>query len=230
MGLFDLFRFGKVMAHTARAVKHQRDAAAQLRELPVDQLVARALEGLHSPHASWKATPRTPRADAQEFAASKRLPAELAEFYRVCDGFEATADFPARVLPLGDIMPGADVSPPLSQRALAFWKEHGNDSDEEGMLMVLPPDDLGALVANAAESHLPAAALDRLACIVPPEEARFVVIALDAAGPALPAGSVLDYENGIATRYDGFRHWLATRATLFESPAGVSCCAQGDKQ
>lgn len=43
------------------------------------------------------------------------------------------------------------------------------------------------------------------------------LVAASLAAVNAPAGSVLEVEGGRATRYDGFRHWLATRASLLSS-------------
>ena len=44
-----------------------------------------------------------------------------------------------------------------------------------------------------------------------------LLVLLTAQGEHLPAGSLIEYENGIATRYDDVRHWLANWASLFGS-------------
>lgn len=217
LGLFDFFRAGKVMVHVAKSVENQRNTAQELRTLPMPQFIASCLEGMHSEHTGWKGKARTARPDAQAMAAAKRLPADLAEFYAHCDGFDASADFPARVLPLGQIKLGVDHAVPPSRHIEAFWEEHGNDSERDGWMTVLPPDDLMALASNAAETFVRPASLDMAVPIVPLEENGFALVLLAGLGDALPVGTVLEYENGIATRYDDFRHWLATRASLFLS-------------
>jgi hypothetical protein len=222
MGLLDLFRMGKVLVHTAKAVKHQRDVAQEVRALPMPELIARCLQGMHSPHTDWRATARPPRSDAALAAAAKRLPAELAEFYSHCDGFQASDDFPVRMLPLGQLRLGADHSPCPSQLIEAGWREHGNESEREGYLTILPPDNLTALMTNSAEGYLRPTALDVMLPVVPLEPNEFTVVLLTSMGERLPAGTVLEYENGVATRFDGLRHWLATRGTLFET---LACAA-----
>ncbi|HSV48574.1 MAG TPA: hypothetical protein VLJ58_22490 [Ramlibacter sp.] len=214
MGLLDLFKVGKVLVGTAKAVQHQRNVAAQVRALPMAQFVPRCLQGMHSLHVEWKATPRPPCADAHSVAAAKRLPLELADFYAQCDGFESTEDFPARVLSLGELKLGADFEPQPSKLVEAFWAEHGNDSAKQGCLAILPPDNLTALMSNSAECFIRPNALDMMVPIVPPTQAGFALVLLTAMGERLPAGTVLEYENGSATRFDGFKHWLATRGTL----------------
>ncbi len=217
MGLLDIFKFGKVIAHTAKAVKQQRNVAGEWRALPMPELVAKSLAGLHSPHTEWKGTARPPRPDARAVATAKRLPEELIAFYEHCDGLETTEEFPVRLLSLGELRLGADHQPPLSKLVQDFWKEHGNDGDKAGLLAVLPPDDLAALATNAAESHLRPQALDMMVPIAPSTPNLFVAVVLTSANDKLPAGSVLDFENGAATRYDDFKHWLATRGSLFAS-------------
>ena len=217
MGLLDIFRMGKVLVHTAKAVKHQRNLAQEVRGLPMPELVTRCLAGLHTPHTEWKGSARPPRADAATVAAAKRLPPELLEFYAHCDGFDATDDFPVRVLPLAQLQLGADYRPAPSARIEAFWQENGNDSEKDGCLAILPPDNLTALMANAAEGFIRPTAVDMMVPIVPVEDGAFSVILVAGLGEKLPAGTVLEYENGSATRYDGFRHWLATHGTLFST-------------
>jgi hypothetical protein len=99
----------------------------------------------------------------------------------------------------------------------AFWKAHGNDSEREGYLMVLPPDNLLALMNNDAQTFVRPQALDMAVPLVPVQERGFAVVLLASVGEHLPAGTVLQYENGIATRYDDFRHWLANWASLLSS-------------
>lgn len=217
MGLLDLFRAGRVVLHASRAVRRQRASAQALRALPMAELVPRSLAGLHSEHASWHATARRPRADAESLAAARRLPASLAAFYRVCDGFDASDDFPVRMLPMGELRLGADHKPPPSAIVQAFWREHGNDSEQEGCLAILPPDNLMALATDAAESFLRPSALDLMLPIEPMAPHAFTLVLLAGLGDRLPAGAVLEFENGAATRYEDFGHWLATRGTLFET-------------
>lgn len=216
MGLLDLFRAGRVVMHVSRAVRRQRASAQALRALPMAELVARSLAGLHSEHASWRATARPPRLDAAPLAAARRLPAALAAFYAVCDGFEARDDFPVRMLPMADLRLGADHAPSPSAIVQAFWREHGNDSEQEGCLAILPPDNLVALATDTAESYLRPSALDLMLPIEPMAPHTFTLVLLAGLGDRLPAGAVLEFENGAATRYEDFAHWLATRGTLFE--------------
>lgn len=220
MGLLDIFKFGKVMVHTAKAVKQQRNVASEWRALPMPELVPRALAGMHSPHAEWKARARPPRPDARALATAKRLPEELIAFYEHCDGFDSSEDFPTRLLALGELRLGADQLLPLSKLVQDFWREHGNDGDQDGMLAILPPDDLAALATNAAESYLRPQALDMMVPVAPCTPNQFVAVVLAPANDKLPAGSVLDFENGAATRYDGFKQWLATQGSLFASLQG----------
>ena len=217
MGLLDIFKFGKVIAHTAKAVKQQRNVAGEWRALPMPELVAKSLAGLHSPHTEWKGAARPPRPDARAVATAKRLPEELIAFYEHCDGFDFTHDFPACLLPLEQLRLGADHVPPPSKLLHDFWKEHGNDAEQEGMLAVMPPENLTALMTNSAETYVRPQAVDLMVPIVPSTENTFVLVMLAPIGEKLPAGTVLEYENGSATRYDGFKHWLATRGSLFAS-------------
>ncbi|TWO69495.1 hypothetical protein FN976_19615 [Caenimonas sedimenti] len=217
MGLLDIFRVGKVVTHVAKTVKNQRIAAQDLRALPMPQFIEQCLAGMHSEHAPWRGQARVARADAQTLAADKRLPTDLADFYTHCDGFASSEDFPAPVLALAELKLGADHAPAPSQVIQAFWKEHGNDSGREGQLMVLPPDNLLALMNNDAQTFVRPAAMDMMVPIVPVREDGFAVVLLAGAGEHLPAGSVLQYENGIVTRYDDFRHWLANWASLLGS-------------
>ena len=214
MGLLDIFKLGKVLVGTANAVRHQRSTAREVQALPMPAFIERCLQGMHSPHAQWRGSARPPQADAAQLASSKRLPEELASFYEHCDGFECSEDFPARMLPLSELRLGIDHSPSVSQLLARFWDEHGNVSEKDGQLAVLPPDNLGALMTNSAECFLKPTTLDVAVPIVPCEPNAFTVILLAPLGEKLPAGSVIEMENGAATRYDGFKHWLATRATL----------------
>jgi hypothetical protein len=217
MGLFDIFRMGKVLVGTAKAVRNQREAAREIQALPTPQFVQRCLYGLTPPFADWTGSIRPPNQKAGEISALKRLPEELAAFYEHCDGFASTGDFPAPVLAVEELRLGADHSPTLSERLARTWEECGNDSEQPDQLAVLPPDSLSALVANAAEAHIRPSALDSMVPLCEPRENDFVVVLLAPLGERLPAGTILEVEGGMATRYAGFKHWLATRASLFAS-------------
>lgn len=216
MGLLDLLRFGKVLLGTAQAVKRQRQTAVDLRALPPEAFVAACVAALNAPAAPWRGAARPPAAGVDACADQLGLPGELRDFYRICDGIGSdSAEFPCPVHRIGELRPGADFAPSLSARLAHYWAAHGHDAEAPGMLAVQPPDSLSALVTAHAESHLPPAALDAMTVLCPPGDSEFTVIALRRLSDQLPAGSVLDIEAGGATRYDGFRHWLATRASLF---------------
>ncbi len=218
MGLFSIFRANATIAtHVAKSAKRQRHEVNELRALPMPQFIEQCLAGMHPEGSTWQGKARPPRADAKALTAAKRLPAGLAEFYLHCDGIEGRNEFPTPVLSLADLKLGADYAPPPSQVVAAFWKEHGNDSEREGFLMVLPPQNLVALMANDAQAFVRPASLDMTLPIVPVRANGFAVVLLTPLGDHLPAGSVLEYENGIATSYDDFKHWLANWASLFSS-------------
>ena len=218
MGLLDLFRFGRVLLGTAKAVKHQRQTAVDLRALPPAAFVAACVEGFNAPAAPWRGEARPPAPDADALAQALRLPAPLREFYRVCDGFASDSpEFPTPVLGLRELRPGEACAPPLSARLRTYWAAHGNDAAQTDRLAVLPPDSLLALVTADTECELPADAVDTMMLLCSPGATEFTVIALTGVSDQIAAGSVLDVEGGSATRYDDFTHWLATRASLFSS-------------
>ena len=216
MGLLDFFRAGRMVMHVSRAVRQQRQSAQELRGLPMAELVPRCLAGMHTEHAPWRASARPPRPDAERLAKALRLPPSLAGFYAVCDGFDASDDFPVHMLPMAQLRLGADHAPPPSALVQAFWREHGNESDREGCLAILPPDNLLALATNQAEQYLRPSALDLMLPVEPTRPHAFTLVMLASLGDRLPAGTLLEFENGAATRYDDIAHWLATRGTLFE--------------
>lgn len=222
MGLFDLFRMGKVLAHTARAVRSQRDLARELAALPMPTFVPQCLLNLNQSAGAWHGAARAVNERAASIASAKQLPPELAEFYSVCDGFSSSdADFPAPLLPIDALRLGGDYRPPLSERLVSYWNEHGNESEKPGLLSVLPPDDLGAMVAHAADSHVAPTVVDLALPLCLPRKDDFVVILLADSGDKLPRGSILEVEGGSATRYPGFKAWLATCASLFGSLAAA---------
>jgi hypothetical protein len=219
MGLIDIFRIGKVVAGTVKAVRQQRDIARELQALSGEAFVEACLQGLNAPAAAWSGRRRPPDARAAALADALGLPQSLRAFYALADGFEPVrGPFPLPLLPIAELKRGADCRPCLSQRLASTWDKHGNDAVEPGHMAVLPPDDLAALATGAAESHLPPEALDAMLLLCPPQEHQFSVLVLDPVG-AVPAGAVLDIESGGATRYDDFKHWLATHASLFSSMA-----------
>lgn len=218
MGLLDLFKFGKVLVGTAKAVRSQRSLGREIAALPMPAFVDACLQNLNQSAGNWAGRARPPAADAETLARQKRLPSELRAFYACCNGFEAVhGEFPAPVLPLVHLKLGADCQPPLSERLARYWAEHGNDAETPGMLSVLPADDLAALATHSAECHVRPAVLDLAIPLCPPEAHRFTVVLLAPAGPELPRGTVLDVEGGAATRYPGFKAWLGSYASLFGS-------------
>lgn len=159
MGLFDLFKMGKVIAGTMKAVRSQRNLGKELAALPMDSFVPTCRTHLNESADNWQERAREPIDSAEAIARTKQLPDELVEFYRICDGFEGVhSDFPALIHPLQQLQIGAAHTSPLS-----------------------------ALLADS--------------------------------GTHLPRGTVIEVEGGSATRYQGFKAWLATRASLFASIA-----------
>ena len=218
MGLLKIFSANSTIAtHVAKSAKRQRSEVAAMRTLPMPQFIEQCLVWMHPEGSTWSGKARPARADAKTVVAAKRLPASLAEFYLHCDGIAGKNEFPTPVLPLAELKLGADYATPPSQVVMSHWKQHGNDSPREGFLMVLPPQDLGAIGAVGTPAMVRPQSLDMSLPLVPMRPGGFAVVLLAPAGEHLPAGSVLEYENGIATRFDDFRHWLANWASLFSS-------------
>lgn len=216
MGFFDLFRLGRVLLGTAKAVRAQRRLARELAALPMERFVPECMSYLNRSAGNWEGRARPRDAAAAEIARAHGLPEELIDFYRVCDGFEAVSgEFPACIPPVAQLRTGARHVPPLSSLLSAYWDEHGNDSDRPGLLSVLPPDDLAALAVHAADDYLEPAMLDSAIVLGSPDERGFVVVLPADAGGNLARGTVLDVEAGAATWYPGFKAWLATRASLY---------------
>lgn len=216
MGLLDFFRFGKVAVATAQAVRRQRRTARELMALPMPALVTESVAALNNPHAPWKlaARPGHPRAEA--LCRALALPDDLREFYLHCDGLAAdSADAPGAVVGLDALVPGARFAPSVAQQLRSWWVQHENDSAPPGKLAVIPPDDLLALSSNDAEAFVDPAALDAMLVLLSPRPNQCTLLATASLSPTLAAGAVLDVENGGATRYDSFTHWLATQASIF---------------
>lgn len=230
MGLLDIFRMGKVLAGTAKAVRAQRTLGQEIASLPMVEFVTACMQNLNQSAGNWEGRIRPPDATAALLAREKKLPAELQEFYAHCDGFEAIhGEFPAAILPLGKLRPGADYKPNLSTRLSRYWAENGNDAEEPDLLSILPPDNLSALVTHSADCLLPTASLDMAIPLCEPDKDRFVVVLLTDADKELPAGTVLDIECGSATRYPGFKAWLGCYASLFGS-VNQHFCTSGARQ
>jgi hypothetical protein len=222
MGIMDIFRMGKVIAGTVKAVRNQRQSARDTQALPMDAFVVQCLADLNAPAAGWSGSARPANPRAKEIAAAKRLPEELQLFYQDCDGFVSESDdFPAPVLPLAELRLGMDFNPSLSELIANYWKEYGNDSDKPDHLAILPPDNLTALATNSAELFIRPSALDSMVPLCTPRDDAFSVVLLTPLGDDLPSGTILEIEGGMATRYDGFKHWLATRASIFGSLANM---------
>ena len=217
MGLLNIFRANATIAtHVAKSAKRQRKEVNELRALPMPQCIEQCLAGMHPEGSTWSGKARPARPDAKALATAKRLPPSLAEFYLHCDGIQAANDFPTPVLPLADLKLAADHPLPPSQVVTAHWKQHGNDG-REGLLKVLPPEISAGPAGEAPPAFVKPASLDMTLPIVPVRPTGFAVVLLTAQGEHLPAGSVIEYENGMATRYDDVRHWLANWASLFGS-------------
>jgi hypothetical protein len=222
MGLWDLFRMGRVLLGTAKAVRKQRNLGKELSMLPMQRFVPACLSCLNQSAGNWRGRSRPASASAAAVGRAMNLPGELLEFYSICDGFEAVeGEFPACIYPIDRLRMGAAHSPALSALLAAYWKEHGNESEKPGWLSVLPPDDLAALATHAADSYLRPSQVDQAVPLCPPDARDFVVILLVDAGENLLRGTVLEVEGGAATRYPGFKSWLATRASLFGSLPGM---------
>jgi hypothetical protein len=218
MGLLDIFRMGKVIVGTVKAVRNQRNLGQELAALPMPGFVSECLANLNQSAGNWEGRARPPIDSAASIAKLKQLPDELAEFYSLCDGFEAVhGDFPACIYRIQDLQAGEDHTPSLSSLLLSYWKENGNDSEKPGLLSVLPPDNLTALATHSPDCYLHPSAVDVAVPLCPPQNGDFVVVLLADAGERLPRGTVLDVEGGSATRYASFKSWLGTRASLFGS-------------
>lgn len=220
MGLLDIFRMGKVLVGTAKAIRAQRSLGKDIAALPMKEFVQECVRNLNMSSGNWEGRARPPNPQAASIATAKRLPAELAEFYAECDGLEVVhGEFPAPVLPLASLRLGADYTPSLADLVAQFWNDNENDSDKPGLLAVLPPDDLMALATDSADCYLHPERLDLALPLCEPSANEFVVVLLTDAGERLPRGTVLEFENGAATRYPGFKAWLGSRASLFGSLA-----------
>ena len=223
MGPSDIFRTGSVIAGTIKSVRNQREIGKNLSSLPMERFVPDCLSCLNQSAGNWQGRARQPSEAGSTIAISKQLPDDLVEFYSVCDGFEAIqGDFPACIYPVNDLHLGATHTPTLSSLLESYWKEHGNDSERPGLLSILPPDDLGALVTHSADSYLTPSSVDLAVLLCPPEEQDFVAILLVDSGENLARGTVIEIEGGSATRYSSFKSWLGTRASLFASLEGIS--------
>ncbi len=218
MGLLNLFRMGKVLVGTAKAVHAQRALGKEISSLPMAEFVAECVKNLNQCAGNWEGQLRRPNPEAASLASAKRLPPELQEFYLHCDGLEAVhGDFPAAILRIGELRLGADYSPTLSERLSRYWDKNGNDSEKPGLLAILPPDNLSALATHSADCYLRPSILETTIPVCRPDGDRFVVVLLVDAGDNLPRGTVLDIEGGSATRYPGFKAWLGSYASLFGS-------------
>jgi hypothetical protein len=220
MGLGNIFKMGKVVAATNKAIKQQRLLGKNLAALPMPEFVAECIRNLNESAGNWEARARPPNPNAAALCKDKRLPLELTEFYTECDGFEAVhGEIPAALCALNSLRLGADFKPSLADQLAACWRENGNDSDEDGLLSVLPPDNLLALATHDADCYLEPSALNQALVLCEPQDDDFVVILLEDAGAHLPRGTVLEVECGSATRYPSFKAWLGSRASVFGSLA-----------
>jgi hypothetical protein len=220
MGLLDLFRMGKVLVGTAKAVRAQRSLGRDLASLPMPEFVTECIRNLNQSAGNWEGRSRPPNPSAALLAKEKGLPDELAEFYAECDGFEPVhGEFPAAVLKFTELRLGSEYKPSVADRLTAFWSEHGNDSERPGMLSILPPDNLAALATHSADCYLRPSLLESAMPRCEPSPNDFVVLLLADMGENLPRGTVLEVEGGAATRYPGFKAWLGSRASLFGSMA-----------
>lgn len=213
MGFLDMFRTDKAAARAALAARTQRSTGRRLAAMPMQEFVPECLRKLNQSGAGAAHT-RAPQRGARVLAANKQLPDELADFYCMCDGFESPdPDFPAPLLPISRLRPGANAKPALSERLAAYWAERGNPSNQTGLLAVLPANPLTADATPAANDYLPLSALDQAMLLCPPRAAGFVVLLIADTNTTLPRGTVLEVEGGSATRYPGFKAWLGSRAS-----------------
>lgn len=215
MGLFDWFRTGRSAVKVVQAVREHRRAEQahgdELLALPMPDLVVRTLASLHHPAMpSSRGRLRPARPDADARATALDLPADARDFYACCDGIESDdPDFALPIASLDTVRRGDARTPSLTTQLHTWWKRHGNDSAKKGMLAVFAPDDLVALATDDAQTHVQPDVLDRAVALVERGEAWFTVLLLTDETDMLRRGNVLEVENGIATRYDTMKTWLA---------------------
>ncbi len=199
-----------------KTMEKQRALSQTLASLPMQDFIAEALKNLNKSAGHWEGRVRPLNDSGAPIVNSKKLPEELAEFYRFCDGFEAVqGEFPASIYRLSELRLGADYTPSLSERLFSHWNAYGNDSDKPAHLSIFPPDNLLALATNNAQCYLKPSLVDAALSILPPAQDGFVVILLEDSGPHLSYGTVLEIEGGIATQHKNFKTWLSDRASLF---------------
>lgn len=218
MGLLDIFKFFKIIFGTAKAVRTQRTLGNKLSALPMSTFVPECLRNLNASAGNWEGRALPPNPSAAVLVEKMHLPVELAEFYSQCNGFEAVhGDFPSAILPVEKLRLGAEFNPDLAERLTSYWSEYGNDSENEGLLSVLPPDDLAALASHAADCHVSPSELNQAVPLCEPDGSNFVVLLLNTVNEKLQTGTILDIEGGSATRYPSFKVWLGSHASLFGS-------------
>jgi hypothetical protein len=216
----------RVAAGTAGTIRKARTHAARLAALPMPDFLAQ-WSALTAQLPDGATPTLRPPASAADIDATERtlgfaLPAELREFYQHADGIDwSKADYRRDLVAVAQLTLAAHHAPSLATQARAMWEAHGRDADDPEGLAVLPADALLDTLVGANEFVLPFADVDAMLALEVPSEGCGIVMVC-AGHPRLPVGTVLEVENGCATRYDGLKAWLANdAASLHAITAGA---------
>ncbi len=202
----------RIVFGTSETIHAKRNDAKKLATLPMAQLVPLLMARLNGSAAGWKGQLRLPAAYS---AIDVNLPAEVEEFYRVCDGIASlSGDFPLQILPRSALRLGTQHDKLLSAHLRKYWLKHGRASGEREAVQVFPANDLLALLADQEELLLPFSALDQCVPLGSPSDGIYPLLLVSPMA-GMPAGTILEVEGQSATRYSNFQSWLAHFATLF---------------
>jgi hypothetical protein len=159
---------------------------------------------------------RRPASARKISAAEKRLgvafPDQLRELYLASDGIDWFVPPNALILPRQHYFPSCDelctageLEPALSQRILKAPKRSRPKAAPLGVRVVRPS---ALSVFSKEEQLLRVEDLDAFFALQSPTGASCLLL-VQASAHNLPAGTVLDFESSLASRYDNLAHWLA---------------------
>jgi hypothetical protein len=157
---------------------------------------------------------------AAEIALGGPLPDELRTFYEHADGIDwSAADYRRDLVPVAALALAASHSPSLAAQARASWEQVGREEGDPEGLAVTSSTDLLKMMSGGNDFVLPFDDVDAMLALEAPRDGSGVVMVFRHHA-RLPVGTVLEVENGTATRHDGLRHWLGSDMASIDAILG----------
>lgn len=154
-----------------------------------------------------------------ELRAQFKLPEELVELYTFSDGVDWIAPSRVSLLPLQGQFPplsklcmAGGLTVPASKLARNCWDEFG---EGEPRKVAVHSPGAAIYLMEEPETWLEFAELDAFLAFQTPPENSCLLMEVQTTGH-FPVGTVLEFENLMAIRYESIKHWLAARSAGIE--------------